>query len=129
MKNNAKNIVLPDTVKPGWEIPRKLKDEFTEFCTRMGTLYQEDFAGALFLWPYLPDDLRQEAKLAAKDQSEIPSETWKSLKTQMAHWKITSAEESLTIRFAKAIAYIEDLARKNGAEESSTPDRSQSEEL
>jgi len=55
------------TKTAGWPVPDHVKDSFTEFCKRVGTLAKDDCAGALFIWQFLPAHLRERAKLDAKD--------------------------------------------------------------
>jgi len=45
---------IPEKIKPGWAIPVDIKESFVEFCSHIGTVAQEDCAGALFLWQYMP---------------------------------------------------------------------------
>lgn len=53
----------------GWPVPRETKEEFTDFTRAEGTLAQADCAGALFIWQYLPAQLRQRAK---RDSQTVP---------------------------------------------------------
>jgi len=69
-----------DKTKPGWAIPTTVKDDFVDFCANMGTLAQEDCAGALFLWLQMPPQIREWAKLAAKGAPVVAPEFW-------ADWK------------------------------------------
>lgn len=55
-----------ETTKPGWNIPRKIRDSFAEFSKLMGTVAQEDCAGALLLWQALPASVRENSRLSAK---------------------------------------------------------------
>ena len=63
-------------VQPGWLIPSKVKDIFSAFCTDMGVVAQEDCAGALMLWTYLPAEIRELARLEAKGLREPDLEFW-----------------------------------------------------
>lgn len=63
------------TKTAGWPIPDHVKDEFTDFCKRVGSLAKDDCAGALFIWQYLPAHLRERAKLDAQsDRMSEPQE-------------------------------------------------------
>jgi len=73
MKNNA------EKVSTGWLIPSELKESFVSFCAKVGTLAQEDCAGALFVWQYLPPQIREWAKLEAKSESVFDQEFWEGL--------------------------------------------------
>ncbi len=63
----TKKATKKATKTAGWEIPDHVKEEFTDFCKRVGTLAKDDCAGALFIWQFLPAHLRERAKLDAKD--------------------------------------------------------------
>jgi len=70
----------PEKIKPGWWLPVKVKESFADFCSDVGHHIQEDFAGALFIWPYLPAQLREWATLDAKDNPVVKPEFWEGLK-------------------------------------------------
>ena len=69
-----------ETTKPGWNIPVDVRDSFTAFCAEVGTIAQEDCAGALLIWPYLPAQLREQAKLQAKGNAPIDKKWWQSFR-------------------------------------------------
>lgn len=62
--------------KTGWPIPVSIKDLFVTFCAEKGNIAQEDCAGALFLWQYLPPDIRELARLVAKGSKKIDKKFW-----------------------------------------------------
>jgi hypothetical protein len=69
-----------ETVAVGWEIPISVKDQFTDFCIKVGGHYQHECAGALLAWQHLPAEVREFAKLEAKGQPpDTPEEFWKGL--------------------------------------------------
>jgi len=62
-------MIMPKNIektKAGWPISVDVKDNFTKFCTKIGAIIQEDYAGALFLWQQMPANIREAAKLEAK---------------------------------------------------------------
>jgi len=61
----------------GWSIPKEVKEAFVNFCAQTGTLVQDDCAGALFIWQRLPAQIREWAKLAAKDAPGVDDHFWK----------------------------------------------------
>ena len=74
----AKNL---ETTKTGWPIPTKVKDSFVEFCAHVDSHAQADCAGALFLWQYMPAQIREWAKLGAKGAPVVDSDFWRGLST------------------------------------------------
>ena len=68
-----KNI---EKIKPGWYIPEDVKDKFVDFCNEKGTVIQEDFAGALIIWSYLPALIRESAKAEAKGIGSVDKIFW-----------------------------------------------------
>jgi len=68
---------VEEKTKTGWPVPVSIKDSFVEFCAKMGCLAQEDCAGALFIWKYLPAQIREEARLEAKGVKAIDTVFWK----------------------------------------------------
>ena len=73
MNNMVKDV---EKIQTGWQVPVSCKDSFTEFCDRVGSLVQEDCAGALVIWQYLPAQLRELAKLQAKGLVEVDQKFW-----------------------------------------------------
>lgn len=69
-KNNEKT-------KTGWPIPANIKDDFVNFCAEKGNIAQEDCAGALLIWQYLPAQVREQARLEAKGVLAIDKKFWK----------------------------------------------------
>ena len=68
--------MVDEVVQLGWKVPIGVRDSFATFSNKMGTVIQEDCAGALMIWPYLPAEIREQAKLAAKGLVEIDSVLW-----------------------------------------------------
>jgi len=54
-----------EKIKTDWEIPAHVRESFVEFCGEKG-VPEEDCAGALVIWQYLPVAIRKQAKLEAK---------------------------------------------------------------
>jgi hypothetical protein len=73
MKNMAKTV---EKIQTGWKIPVTCKDSFTKFCDEVGSLVQEDCAGALLIWQYLPAQIRELAKMHAKGVTKIDKKFW-----------------------------------------------------
>ncbi len=67
------------TTKPGWNISVEVRDTFTEFCKRKGTIAERDCEGALIIWQYLPSVLRDTAKAMASGEAQIETDFWKEL--------------------------------------------------
>ena len=59
-----------------WLIPDEVKNSFVEFCASIGTIAQEDCAGALVIWQYLPPAIREQAKLQAKGIAALDKKFW-----------------------------------------------------
>ncbi|MGD2093300.1 MAG: hypothetical protein PVH61_44480 [Candidatus Aminicenantes bacterium] len=76
-KNNNKNI---KKIRPGWFCPENVKESFVEFCDLQGVKIQEDFAGALIIWQYLPVQIRQMAKLEAKGSGIVDKTFWEDFR-------------------------------------------------
>lgn len=74
-----KSVNITEKTKPGWSIPTKIKEDFVEFCAEKGNIAQEDSAGALFIWQYLPPQLREWARLHAKGKPDVKIEFWQNL--------------------------------------------------
>lgn len=73
----AKKISQPaEKVKTGWLIPIPVKESFVAFSAEKGTVAQEDCAGALLIWQYLPAQIREEARLEAKGVHSIDKKFW-----------------------------------------------------
>ncbi len=69
-----KNIEKTNT---GWPIPTTIKESFSNFCADKGTIAQEDCAGALLIYQYLPAQVREQARLEAKGLQSIDKKFWK----------------------------------------------------
>ena len=65
-----------EKTKTGWPIPLSIKDSFVNFCADMGNLAQEDCAGALLIWQYLPAQIRESARLEAKGIRAVDKRFW-----------------------------------------------------
>lgn len=70
-----------EKTKTGWPIPMSIKDSFVNFCAEMGNLAQEDCAGALLIWQYLPAQIRESARLEAKGIRAVDKRFWKHFQT------------------------------------------------
>ncbi|MHC4397871.1 MAG: hypothetical protein ACYS1A_19680 [Planctomycetota bacterium] len=66
-----------EKVKTGWLVPVKLKESFVNFCAEKGNVAQEDCAGALLIWQYLPAQTRELARLEAKGIQSADKTFWK----------------------------------------------------
>jgi len=62
----------------GWPVPVKIKEDFTKFCADKGLVAQEDCAGALFIWQYIPAEIRERAKDQAKGLGKVTKKFWKN---------------------------------------------------
>jgi len=67
---------IADKVTAGWPIPPDVKESFVKFCSDKGNLAQEDCAGALLIWQYLPAQIREYARLAAKGKHVVDADFW-----------------------------------------------------
>ena len=67
-----------EKVTAGWPVPVEAKRSFTEFCAKSGSLAQEDCAGALVMWQYLPAQIREWARLEAKGIPSVDKEFWRA---------------------------------------------------
>ena len=74
MANCEKKIAL------GWEILPKTKDFFRDWCIDNGMVVQNDCAGALTIWPYLPAAIRERAKLQANGIAAIDEKFWEQFR-------------------------------------------------
>jgi hypothetical protein len=74
---------IPEKTKPGWAIPTDVKEQFVDFCTHVGSIAQEDCAGALVLWQHMPPQLREWAKLLAKGAAAMDDEWWQGLEARI----------------------------------------------
>ena len=70
-------MINTEKTKPGWFIPVKVKDSFVNFCADKGNIIQEDCAGALLIWQYLPAQIRESARLEAKGIRAVDKRFWK----------------------------------------------------
>lgn len=69
--------------KTGWPIPVSIKDLFVNFCAEKGNLAQEDCAGALFIWQYLPAQIRESARLEAKGSQIADKKFWENFRSSV----------------------------------------------
>lgn len=69
-----------EKITTGWRVPAKIKESFVEFCAQVGALAQEDCAGALVIWPYLPAAVREQAKLEAKGIAAVDKKFWEQFR-------------------------------------------------
>lgn len=61
----------------GWRISRETREKFVVWCDSMGTKAQDDCAGALVVWPFLPSSIRERAKMVAKEIIPHDDDYWK----------------------------------------------------
>lgn len=66
-----------EKTKPGWYIPIDVKDKFVNSCSDVGEIIQDDMAGAIWLWCYIPATIRELAKLASVGKLSLPDEAWR----------------------------------------------------
>lgn len=74
MKKKAEKIKL------GWYVLRDCRDKFAQWCADKGVLCQEDCAGALIIWQYLPSEIREAAKAEAKGIPSVDKQFWADLR-------------------------------------------------
>ncbi len=74
MKKSGK---MTKKIKTGWLVPIELKESFVNFCAEKGNVAQEDCAGALLIWQYLPAQIREQARLEAKGVQSVDKKFWK----------------------------------------------------
>ena len=84
-KNNEK-------IQISWRVPQDVKDNFTSFCNHIGAIIEDDCAGALIVWQYLPAELREQAKLAAKNQGKIDKVFWEMFRAGL---ELALAQQSI----------------------------------
>ena len=68
-KNSDKSML-------GWYVPVDCRNKFAQWCTNNGLICQDDAAGALTLWPYIPSAIREQAKLQAKGIAAVDEKFW-----------------------------------------------------
>ncbi len=73
-------MVKEEKVQLGWLVPFSVRESFRDFCIDNGFVVQDDCAGALALWPYLPAAIREQAKLHAKGIESIDATFWDSFR-------------------------------------------------
>ncbi len=83
------------TTNTGWPVPTTVKEDFVEFVAHVGSIAQEDCAGALFLWQHVPPDIREWAKLDAKGSPAVEAVFWRDLKGLMAARKEPELREKI----------------------------------
>ena len=76
MEKMEKPEKMVKKVKTGWLVPVELKDSFVNFCAEKGNLAQEDCAGSLLVWQYLPAQIREQARLEAKGVHAVGRNFW-----------------------------------------------------
>lgn len=64
----------------GWKVYTFVKDSFRDFCIENGLVVQDDCAGALVIWPYLPAAIRERAKIQANGIESIDKEFWEQFR-------------------------------------------------
>ena len=96
-----------EKVKPGWYIPPSVRNSFTEFCNLKGTLIQEDFAGALTVWQYLPAEIRELAKLEAKELRAPNLQFWSDFEAALH-------ESPHSLRIQNAILLFKEIIANTG---------------
>ena len=69
-----------EKAKLGWYVPRDCRDKFAQWCADNGLICQEDCAGALVIWQYLPAAVREQAKLEAKGIAPVDKKFWKQFR-------------------------------------------------
>lgn len=74
MRKNKEKVAL------GWYVPVEAKRLFVEFCAGVGSVAQEDCAGALHIWQHLPAAIREQAKLQAKGLQAIDKVFWEQFR-------------------------------------------------
>ena len=74
MANSKEKIAL------GWEVSPEVKDSFRDFCIENGFVVQNDCAGALTIWPYLPAAIRERSKLQANGVAAIDEKFWEQFR-------------------------------------------------
>ena len=74
MKKNVEKIKL------GWYVPAECRDKFAQWCADNGLICQDDCAGALVIWQYLPSQIREAAKLEAKGIPSVNKQFWVELR-------------------------------------------------
>ena len=75
---------IAEKVKPGWQLPRSVRDEFSEFCADHGAIAQDECAGAILLWQRMPATIRDWAKMEAKGQPMTPAGFWDAFQEALA---------------------------------------------
>jgi len=63
-----------------WLIPDEVKNNFVDFCASIGAIAQDDCAGALVIWQYLPAAVREQAKLEAKGIAPVDKKFWEQFR-------------------------------------------------
>ena len=71
-------------VKPGWPMPRPLKEKFVKFADDVDGKVQGECAGAIWLWMQMPPIVRELAKLEAKGISITADGWWESFARKLA---------------------------------------------
>ena len=80
MASNSEKIRL------GWEVPKELRNSFRDWCVNKGVLVQEDCAGALIIWQFLPAEIREAAKMEAKGTPSLNKKFWSDFQTGFAQY-------------------------------------------
>ena len=70
----------PEKIKLGWYVPTECRDKFSQWCADNGLICQDDCAGALVIWTYLPAAIREQAKLQAKGTAAIDEKFWEQFR-------------------------------------------------
>lgn len=92
----------------GWTVPVSVKDAFVDFCTSRGARIQEDAAGALVIWKYLPAQIREWARLEAKGTPAVDRQFWESF--------ARSLELALQVRLTNLLSSQDQLPADKAAD-------------
>jgi len=68
-----------EIVQLGWKVPANVREQFGSFCNAHGGVTQEECAGALILWQYIPSEIREQAKMEAKGLAQVDKSFWLKL--------------------------------------------------
>ena len=77
MQKNAEKTKL------GWYVPADCRNGFAQWCADSGFICQDDAAGALILWPYIPAVIREQAKLQAKGIVPVDENFWDAFRSNL----------------------------------------------
>ena len=69
-----------EKVQLGWQVPVSVKEAFRDFCSDTSSIVQEDCAGALFIWRYMPAAIREQARMTAKGIGSVDKKFWEQFR-------------------------------------------------